>query len=377
MDNTDKIVHLIAECRDMKLAVVPPDINRSDYVFTAHNQDTIIYGLGAIKGMGKAAIEDMITGRSKGGVFKHLFDFCQRVDLRKVNRRVFDALIRAGALDSMGHTRSTQMANLPRAIRMAEQKLRDQDAGQDDLFGEAVTVATEPADLQIEPEWDEEQRLQGEKETLGLYLTGHPVNRYARELESITTGKLATLTENTGGEGGEPGQSERQVVVAGLVVAMRVRNTQRGGKNAFITLDDQSARIEVKVFSKTFEKYQALIGKDKVLVIQGMLAFDDFAGGNRVTADHIYDINQAREIYARRLVVGVESQQAGNGFVGTLTDILKPFTDGQCRVWIDYKRVDAEVQLALGEEWSVHPTDELLHRLRELVGEDRVSVEYV
>jgi DNA polymerase-3 subunit alpha len=381
MDNTDKVVHLIAECRDMRLKVVPPDINLSNHHFTEQTGDTVVYGLGAIKGVGQAAIEGMLAERAAGGPFADLFDLCQRVDLRKVNRRVFDALIRAGALDSLGETRATQQANLAQALQLAEQRSRDLNTGQNDLFGGADPGAV-PVTAKLElPEWEEEQRLQGEKETLGLYLTGHPINRYEPELVNITSGKLAELAAMcsglpTEGHGYRSGGGERAVTIAGLVMSLRIRKTQRGGKIAFLTLDDRTARLDVRVFPEVYDRHQALLGKDKVLVIQGGLGLDDYTGGHQVTAQSIYDINQARELFARRLVVGVESRQAGNGFVTHLADILQPFRRGHCRVCIDYLGNEAQARVALGEEWAVHPTDELLHRLRDLAGQDRVQVEY-
>ena len=381
MDNTDKVVHLIAECRDMRLKVVPPDINLSNYHFTEQTGDTVVYGLGAIKGVGQGAIEGMLAERAAGGPFADLFDLCQRVDLRKVNRRVFDALIRAGALDSLGETRATQQANLAQALQLAEQRSRDLNTGQNDLFGGADPGVVPVTGKQELPEWEEEQRLQGEKETLGLYLTGHPINRYEPELANITSGKLAQLAAMCSGlptesHGYRAGGGERAVTIAGLVMSMRVRKTQRGGKIAFLTLDDRTARLDVRVFPEVYDRHQALLGKDKVLVIQGGLGLDDYTGGYQVTAQSIYDINQARELFARRLVVGVESRQAGNGFVTHLADILQPFRAGHCRVCIDYLGNEAQARVALGEEWAVHPTDELLHRLRDLAGQDRVLVEY-
>jgi DNA polymerase-3 subunit alpha len=280
----------------------------------------------------------------------------------------------------MGDTRATQMANLPQALKLAEQTSRNQDTGQDDLFGEAAEVTCAPRDRQVLPEWDDEQKLLGEKETLGLYLTGHPITRYLTELSRITTGRLATLAASGGTAPGLPAGrgdgAERSVVIAGLVMSMRTRRTQRGSKIAFLTLDDDSARIEVRVFSEVFDRHQALLGKDKVLIIRGTLGLDDYSGGNQVTAQEILDINQARETYARRLVVGIEAGQAGNGFMHSLADILKPFREGQCRVCIDYYGGGAEARLALGDEWTVHPTDELLHRLQELAGNEHVLVEY-
>jgi DNA polymerase-3 subunit alpha len=383
MDNTDKIVHLISECRDMRLRVVPPDVNQSRHQFTVQADNTVVYGLGAIKGVGQAAIEGMLAERDAGGPFADLFDLCQRVDLRKVNRRVLDALIRAGALDSLGETRASQQANLVQALKLAEQHARNLDTGQNDLFGEADGATPPTASKQVLPEWEEEQRLQGEMDTLGLYLTGHPITRYEAELAHITSCKLAELAAlcssmpaAKGERRGRPGSGERSVTIAGLVMNMRVLKTQRGGRLAFLTLDDRTARVDVRVFPEVYERYQALLGKNKVLVIQGGLGMDDFTGTHQVTAQTVYDINQARELFARRLVVGVEAQRAGNGFVGTLADILQPFREGHCRVCIDYQGSDAEARVALGEDWTVHPTDELLHRLRDLAGRDRVVVEY-
>ena len=388
MDNTDKVVHLIAECRDMKLQVVPPDVNQSLYPFTVLSETTVVYGLGAIKGVGQAAIEGMIAERSEGGAFADLFDLCQRVDLRKVNRRVFDALIRAGALDSLGETRASQLANLDQALKLAEQHGRNLDTGQNDLFGEPEVAAPLQLGKQVLPEWEEEQRLQGEMDALGLYLTGHPITRYETELANIITGKLADVTAlcaalppatASGNKEykGRRGSDERAVTIAGLVMSMRVIKTQRGGKIAFLTLDDRTARIDVRVFPDVYDKHQAMLAKNKVLVIQGGLGLDDFSGSYQVTAQSIYDIDQARALFARRLVVGVESSQAGNGFVGSLADILQPFREGHCPVCIDYTGGEARARVTLGEEWTVHPSDELLHRLRELAGKDRVEVEYV
>ncbi len=380
MDNTDKIVRLIAECRDMKLKVIPPDVNASDYYFTARAGDTIVYGLGAIKGVGKSAIEGMLRERGENGVFSDLYDLCRRIDLHKVNRRVFESLIRGGALDPMGSNRATQMANLPLAMKLAEQHARNQDTGQDDLFGEATELGCPPPVRPVVPEWDEEQKLLGEKETLGLYLTGHPIIRYQHELGCITSNTLASLAnfaaDNPMAAPGRAEGRERPVIIAGLVMTLRVRKTQRGGNIAFLTLDDHSAQIDVRIFPEVYDKHQALLGKDKVLVIQGTLGVDDYSGGNQVTAQAIYDVNQAREQFARRLVVGVEAHQAGNGFISTLAAILQPFREGQCRVCIDYLGGRAQARIALGDEWTVHPTDELLHRLQELAGHERVAVEY-
>ncbi|HKK13874.1 MAG TPA: DNA polymerase III subunit alpha [Gammaproteobacteria bacterium] len=378
MDNTDKVVRLIDECRDMKLQVVPPDINRSEYRFTIEGEDTVVYGLGAIKGVGQAAIEIVIAERSEHGPFTSLFEFARRVDMRRLNRRVMEALIRAGAFDSLGSNRATLTALLPAALKTGEQHVRDHAAGQSDLFGGPAEPQVQPEESVELPEWDDDQRLQGEKETLGLYLTGHPIERYQQELRAVITGPLAELAgpSGEGWEGGSGRRGERPVVIAGLVVALRVRSTQSGRRMAFLTLDDRSARMEVGVFADTFEHHRAMLAKDRVLVVEGSLGLDDYSGGYRVTAERIHDIDQVRQVFARGLVIGVDAEQAANGFVPSLARALEPFREGDCPVWIEYRNGRAGARLALGRQWRVRPTDELLHRLRELAGPQGVQVEY-
>jgi DNA polymerase-3 subunit alpha len=379
MDNTDKVVTLIDECRRMALEVVAPDVNRSGYAFGVQGDSTVIYGLGAVKGVGEAAIDVIIQERLANGPYASLLDLCRRVDSRKVTRRVYEALIRAGALDQLGYNRASLMQQLAEAIKSAEQHLRDSAAGQSDMFGSVVEVAAEPqlAPVQL-PEWDEEQRLAGEKETLGLYLTGHPIDRYRDELASIISAPLAELCEE-GAPGAGAARSrtqERTVVVAGLVVELRTRNTQSGARMAFVMLDDRSARMEIRVFSKVFEQYRTLLAIDKVLVVQGTLGFDEFSASMRLNAERVYEIDQAREVYAKRLVVDLAEPGVGNGFVSSLASVLSPFCEGSCPVGIRYVGSAAQAHMTLGADWRVHPTDELLHRLRELAGDGHVRVVY-
>lgn len=379
MDNTDKVVNLIDECRHLQLEVVAPDVNRSGYAFTTEGDATVIYGLGAIKGVGEAAIESIIQQRLANGPCDSQLDLCSRVDSRKVTRRVFESMIRCGALDSLDTNRASLMRHLPEAIKSAEQVQRDSAAGQNDMFGSVVVPAAQQSLVTEQvPEWDEEQRLAGEKETLGLYLTGHPIDRYRDELANMITSPLADLNDDgsSGSRTGSANKRDRTVIIAGLVVEFRTRNTQNGSRMGFITLDDGSARLEARVFSRVFDQYQALLANDKLLVIQGKLAWDDFSGSMRLNTEQIYEIDQAREMFAKRLMVKVDEQQAGNGFVKSLASLLTPFREGGCPVGIHYRGASAEACMMLGEQWQVHPTDELLHRLRELAGDKQVQVVY-
>jgi len=366
MDNTDKVVTLIDECRTMKLKVLPPNVNTCDYMFKSNGEKEIFYGLGAIKGVGEAALESVIKERGENGLFSDVFDFCRRVDSRKLNRRVLEALIRAGALDGLGPNRATLMASLSLALQSADQFLKDQARGQNDLFGGPIEEE-QITSFDDQEDWSEKERLEAEKETLGLYLTGHPIARYEKELARFVSTRLADI---------QPSRDKQEQTVAGLVVGLQTRNTKTGGRIGFMTLDDRSGRLEVAAFTDVYAQFQDLIAKDRLLVIKGPVAEDDYSGGLRLRATQIYDIDQARENYSRQLVIRVPADKAGNGFVESLEHVLAPFKNGQCPVCIDYQRPDLSTRLLLGEEWRIHPTDELLLQLRKLAGNEQVEILY-
>ncbi len=367
MDNTDKVVILIDECRDMNLKVEAPNVNLCSHRFTVLDNTSIVYGLGAIKGVGEAAIDNISDEREQNGDYRDLFDLCRRIDLKKVNKRTFEGLIMAGALDVFKQTRSTLMATLGGAVKIAEQYSRNSRLGQNDLFGETTEVNdTGPGSYNIQDEWGEEQRLSCEKQTLGLYLTGHPINRYLEELSNFTSSRIVELKP----------KKDQLVIVAGLIIAMRTMNTRRGDRMAFITIDDRSARIELAVFSDVYERCRDNLAKDRLIVIEGEVSIDDYSGGYKVSCRNIFDIDQARENYAKRLEVQLESSDKVNGFVSELAQTLTPFKEGFCPVVVDYKREDAQAKLNLGQAWRVHPTEELLHRLKKLVGENGVKLIY-
>ena len=365
MDNTDKVVTVIAECRDMQLKVLPPDINHCTYEFVPVDDATILYGLGAIKGLGQAAIDSILEVRNQGGVFNDLFDLCKRIDARKANRRVLESLIRSGALDNLGPHRAVLMVSLEAALQVAGQHTKNREAGQDDLFGIAQ-VHEEHSRFTDVPEWSEELRLQGEKETLGLYLTGHPITRYTKELSQITDATIAAL---------KPTQ-DRAIVVAGMVVGLRTMLTRRGDRMAFVTLDDCTGRLELAVFSELYMKYRDLLVKDTLLVVEGYVSVDDFTGGFKMSAEKIYNIDQARAAFAMRLVIDVNSGLAENGFVDELKAILEPLSQGRCPVVLNYTSDNAEAEIALGDNWRIVPTGTLLTKLYQLAGEHHVRLIY-
>jgi DNA polymerase-3 subunit alpha len=383
MDKTDKVVTLIEECRSMGLAVEPPDINRSDYAFRARDEAAIVYGLGAVKGVGEAAIEALVEARRQGGEYTDVFDLCRRIDLRRVNKRVLEALVRSGSLDSLAPNRATAMGQLPEALHAAEQQSRNRETGQSDLFGLAAAVGAEPAAespaSQPVAEWDESERLIAEKETLGLYLTGHPIEPYEAELDRVVTARLTRLASGLGqSETGDTGRRDGgpTVVAAGLVTAVRARATQSGGRIGLLTLDDRTARLDAILFPEAYRRYRHLLVKDQLVVVQGNLDYDDFVDGYRLSVDSVMTMSEAREAYARRLVLSVTASRAANGLIPNLREVLASYGEGSCPVWLAYQGETASAELGLGSQWRVRPTDELLQRLRELAAHDGVRVDY-
>ena len=362
MDNTDKIVGLIDECRDMELTVLPPDVNYSKIRFMVADDKTIRYGMGAIKGVGEAALTGIVEERQNGKEYSSLYDFCRRVDMKKINRRVLDALVKAGAFDELGGHRASLEASLVKATHIAEQYRRDSDSGQNDMFGviEAEHSAVENEPLIEALEWSKEQLLMAEKETLGLYLSGHPIDRYVKELARFIPKRISELDAP---EAKGYKRNEIPVITAGLIVAIRTMKSKNGGRMAFITLDDRTARLEVRVFADVYEQFQAVLQPDKLVVIQGKIGQDNFTGGLAATAEVVYDVARAREMCGKALVVKINNQADDHGWVEFLKTTMSPFKDGLIPVEVDYRNQDARSVISLGSDWKVTPSDALLASL--------------
>ncbi len=376
MDHTDKVVTLIDECQNMGLEVLPPDINNSAIRFTAVDERSIRFGLGAIKGVGQAALRGLLAEREAGGSFRDLDDLCFRVDTGAgVNRRVLEALNRAGALAPLGPNRATIERRLPGALQAAEQRRHDATTGQSDLFGGALpdVTAARGYELAMVPEWDDETRLAGEKQTLGLYLSGHPIERYLPELARFTSGRLVDQCGRFESNGRR--RREQADIAAGLVMNVRTRNTS-SGKMAFVTLDDRSARVEAKIGPELFQRCGARIIPDRVLVIEGELSWDDFSGNYQIRARDVMTMDEARERHARLVTLRVDVRAAGNGFIDHLEQALTPFRAGSVPISVEYEGPAARGRLRLDESWSIRPTDDLLNRLRVLAGDEGVRVQY-
>ncbi|EGR0364053.1 DNA polymerase III subunit alpha [Vibrio cholerae] len=368
MDNTEKVVGLVDECKNMGLTVLPPDINSGLYRFNVDDNGAIVYGIGAIKGVGEGPIEAILEARNKGGYFKDLFDFCARIDLKKVNKRVIEKLLLAGALDRLGPHRAAMMASVDDAVRAASQHHQAEAFGQADMFG-VLTDAPEEVEQKYTqvPEWPEKVRLEGERETLGLYLTGHPVDEYLKELTKYTSCRLNEAA---------PTRRDQSLTVAGLVIAARVMTTKRGTRIGLMTLDDRSGRMEVMLYSEALDRYAEWLEKDKILVVSGQVSFDDFNGGLKMSAREVMDLGSAREKFARGLSISILQSQIDQQFFERFSHILEPHRAGTVPVNVYYQRPDARARLTLGTEWRVTPSDTLLDELKQLLGKDQVELEF-
>ncbi|NDF85435.1 MAG: DNA polymerase III subunit alpha, partial [Gammaproteobacteria bacterium] len=304
MDHTDKVVTIKDECDRMGITVLPPDVNTSEHAFVVAAPGQVRYGLGAIKGVGQSAVEAITEERKANGPYRSLEDLCRRLDLNRVNRRVLEALIRSGSLDSLGVNRATQMARLPAAMQLGEQATRAVEAGQVDLFGLARSEDAQPEAsaeaVPLQPEWGESLRLAGERETLGLYLTGHPLARYEKDLARFVTGRVADILSDRPTQGSpERGFfGGRMASVAGYIHEIRKRANRTS-----IVLDDRTGRIEVTFFDEILQRHRELIVKDALVLVEGQLRFDEQGDTWRMSAKKVTELDRAREQQAHRIVL--------------------------------------------------------------------------
>ncbi len=381
MQSIDKVVTLVDEVRRMGLKLSPPSVNRSRFRFTGANGQ-VIYGLGAVRGVGEGPVAALEAAREADGPFLDIGDFCRRVDARKANKRVLEALIRSGAMDDFGtadedlnQVRARLMAELGDALQGAEQAARSSAAGMGDLFGGVDTcTADAPRQHEVAPLATRE-RLEGERESLGLYLTGHPIEAYLGELQHICGSSIASLRNRRGNQ-----------LVAGLVVSVRTMRSRRGGDNCFLSLDDRSGRIEVTLYNDVYDVQRAKIAKDAILVIEGEVQPDDFTGALKLRGERVYTIEEARARFGSGLLVDLCAVPEAAGLADLsrrLRACLEPHraVRAGCPVELLYQThagegVRARGRILLGPEWRVNPSDDLLRRLRSEFGEAQVSLNY-
>jgi len=362
MNNTDSVRIFYEDCAPNQVEILSPDVNQSEYKFTPISKNQVLYGLGAVKGTGQAAIEVILQARRKDGPFKDLFDFCNRLDLRKVNRRVVESLIRAGAFDKLSPSRNALLAGVAMAMAAAEQNSAN--SNQNSLFGEVADKAANI--LPTVPDWTEQQRLQEEKAALGFYFSGHPYWAYQKDLSQFISTTLANLAPK-----------EQPQLLAGIVSGVRIRMTGRG-KMAIVGLDDGTTRLEVVVGSELLNQQQALLKDDQLIIIEGTVRNDEFSGGVRVNARKIFDLPTLRNSKASFLKISCN----GQADAVKLKALLKPYCKNSsdevrgCAVKIEYHNKTSKVELMLGNDWRVDLHDELIAGLTAWLSRENVKILY-
>ncbi len=379
MQNTDKVVGFIDECSRMGLEITPPDVNTGSYIFTVNTKNEIVYGLGAVKGLGESAIESIIQNREKRS-YQSLEDFCKRIDLKKVNKRSMEALIRCGALDRLisgvedvGWARSVLTAHLPRVIREAEQEAANASAGMVDMFASSPQEDAENSEASanlehqaksIQP-WSSRERLRLEKETLGLYLTGHPIDEHIDEIAALIGNRIVDL---------QPKESKQRI--GGLVVDRRLIKTKRGDQLCILTLDDRSARIEATLFPDVYLEFESILSGEEILAFEGLVEQDDYSGGIRIRVEQVKSLYEMRKSQVKSLRIAVSDVTLDQHALGALKMHLKPYCGGSCPVQIEVRCNGYSGNICLGNEWRIEPRDEVLHELRQMLGTDSIRLEF-
>jgi DNA polymerase-3 subunit alpha len=375
MDNTDKVVNFLDDARALKIDVQRPDVNLGTWMFAALDVRTIRYGLGAIKGVGHGAVEAIVREREATGRFSSLLDLCQRVDPTKLNKRVLEALILSGAMDGLADNRASLMLQLPEVMKAADQRLREREAGQSSLFGfdagTATDASTAALDLPKAREWPLIQLLNGERETLGHYLSGHPTDAHREVIEQLVTVPIGRLEEihRPAANPGERRRNEQLVAVGGLIAQQR----RRGEQMAFVQLEDASGRIEVSFFREVLSEFAPLLTKDRILIVEGGLSLDEFSGNLVIRARRAWGLDEACERFARQVRVKLNGISAD--FARQLSAQIKPFTPGPAGLRLCYRNAEAQTELELGDAWRVRASTALVDALRLLPGVKMVELQ--
>jgi DNA polymerase-3 subunit alpha len=310
MDKTEKVVGFLDEARALGLNVLPPDVNHSNYMFVATDANTIRYGLGAVKGVGQGVCEAIVQARSEGGAFGNLLDFCKRIDSSKLNKRALEALVVAGAMDALGKNRASLMLQIPEATKAVDQLVKNRNAGIVDMFGTASGGDDIHVDLPETAEWPLAQKLSGERDTLGCYLSGHPMDACAEDLRSLLGHDLGdqeklwlALPENDR----RAWNPKTSVALAGLVVDVR----RRGDSQIVVVLEDGRGRIECNAFADSASEFSELLTRGHILVVRGGLREDEFAGGFSLRIRECWNYEKLCAENVRQLSLRLDLRQPG------------------------------------------------------------------
>ena len=367
MDNTDKVVKHIAECREKNLGILPPDVNASVHDFTVTG-DTIRFGLAAVKNVGAGAIESIIEARTQDGPFTSLLDCCTRIDLRKANRKVIESLIQCGAFDSLGRPRAQQLAVIDAVIAAAQRRQKDRLSNQLSMF---EILAAEGSDSGVDEicypdlnEWEPAEMLRREKESLGFYITGHPLDDHRDQLVRFTTTDIATALSAT---------SERTLILGGMLSTVQQKTTRNGEQMAIATLEDPSGSIELLVFPKTYRTCSELLQPDIALLVQGQLKIEN-ESRIKLLADAIVRLDDGHLLATPEIHLQCSAERLTDHTIDQLKQLLDQST-GSSPVFLHVRTPrDALAVMRLGEQYYAPASQPLLHRIQELLGPNSVSI---
>ncbi|TXH04133.1 MAG: DNA polymerase III subunit alpha [Nevskiaceae bacterium] len=391
MDHTETIVAMRAECLRMKLVLHPPDINHSHFRFTVPRPGEIMYGLGAIKGAGEAALEGIIAERTQNGPFRDLFDFCRRIDLKKANKRVLEALIFSGALDAFGLNRATLLKTLPKALALAEKAAESASSGQNDLFGLGGGGPAQKSEQRIDADWAEDwgtrERLNHERETLGFYLSGHPIEAYAEVIEQVCSGHLSELMKNlpspapVGADGKRKWQPRPKQLFAAWVTDVRFfkgDKDDKGGRASYkVTLSDRDALIATWVDADKWLKYQAFVRTEQLVFVIAEFGWSQREGQDnevRLYNAEFLEPGPLMADYATRITLDWKRPAQD---VASLHKLLQPYRAAEgAPVQVQVVNTRAAATLELAPAWRVRPQDDCVTALQQLLGPSCVKVHF-
>tara|TARA_B100001059_G_scaffold129327_1_gene129221 strand:+ start:1343 stop:4786 length:3444 start_codon:yes stop_codon:yes gene_type:complete len=359
MDNTDKVVKFVKECEYMNITLESPNINKSNYSFSVGKNNEVIYGLGAIKGVGKSIIEVILEERGLNGEFKSLDDILKRCENSKINKRVLEALIKSGAFDVFGLPRSMLMDIYPESMKMADQNSKNIKHGQTDIFGFSDETI-EKKNIVHKEEWSTIKKLSYERDVLGFYLSGHPITEYQNELKNIISNDLKSIKNNFKNKSSKSNVYK----IAGVINSLRVRTTSTKDKIAQINLGDDKDNIDVIANNNLLD---SSINRDEVVIIEGTLRLDDYTNRLNFRARSINSIENARKNFATGIKIKVVNEQDLSVLIGKLEKLFKNKDNkGNCLVRIDYLSANVTKSMILDESYKILPTSDIINELKTL-----------
>ncbi|QCI24885.1 DNA polymerase III subunit alpha [Buchnera aphidicola (Rhopalosiphum padi)] len=370
IDYTDKIVILVNESIQMGIKIIPPNINLSKYEFYVNNKKNIVYGLGAIKGIGISSMFHLVKEREKNGFFSDLFDLCVRTDPNKITRRVLEKLIMSGSCDCLNKNRSYLLSLMEDAIKASKEHFKIKKFQQESLFGsfeKELNIIKNNNLLNFLSY--EENKLENEHKVLGFYLTGHPIDSYSEELKyyvnNLTFSKLKSFNN-----------TKKKIMVAGIVVSIKIKTTKTKDRIAILVLDDNTGLLEVVVFKSLLNSSEHLIKLNKILIVSGILNANFINKNLKMTAYNIMDLNLAREKYLNQLKIILKEEQKDKYFLKKIDQFFKKQAIGKIPVYILFEKKDLNSEFKLIKKWFIKISNEFLIELDILINENKISVKY-